>query len=171
MTQALVMEAPRKLNYFPPKQGVSATFTPRMILHRKSLDYKRHCSIPIFSYVQATDSPNPKNNQRPRTLDCIYLRPLTNAQGGHELLHLATNRVITRVKEQIVPVPCPDSIIQAVHALAAKEGMPKGLKIQTKHGHMLYDSAWTAGVEEQQDKLNKGKGKGVLVSGKTLRDT
>ena len=137
MIIALVMESAAKLNWFPPKNGVSQAYSPRMLIHRRKISYPKHCSIPIFSYVQAHDDPNPKNNQAPRTLDCIYLRPNFNEQGGHMLLHLATNEYITRAKVTVVPVT--QQVIDMVESIARHEKMPKGLKIANKFGDILYD--------------------------------
>ena len=67
-----------------------------MILHQQNLDYSKNCKYTFGTYVQAHDEPEPKNNLSPRTLDCIYLRYKESHQGGHELLHIPTNKVITR---------------------------------------------------------------------------
>ena len=40
----------------------------------------------LGEYVQAHDDEQIKNNNKPRALDCLYLRPTGNHQGGHELL-------------------------------------------------------------------------------------
>ena len=69
----MVTESAKMLNYFPPKGGVSDTYSPRAILHQQPLDYEKHCGIPFGSYCQAADEMTPKNSQKPRTLDCIYL--------------------------------------------------------------------------------------------------
>ena len=149
MQDILVMEATRKLNYFPPKHGCSSYYSPRMIINHQPLDYKQHCSIPTFSFVQAHDEPLRKNSQAPRTLDAIFLRHIhNNDQGGYELLHLATGEVITRT--HVTPVPITQSAIDAVNAMAAHEGF-KGLQLLSKTGQILYDSAWIAGVDYDDD--------------------
>ena len=94
LVKYLVMESTKKLNFFPNKHGVSKYFSPRMIMHQENLDYERHCQYQIAEYVQAHDEPIHTNMNAPRSLDCLYLRPMDNAQGGHELLHLQTNKVI-----------------------------------------------------------------------------
>lgn len=144
MLQVLVMESTRKLNFFPPKGGISPYYSPRMILHEENVDYMKHCRVPFGTYVQAHDEPNPTNTQKPRTLDCIYLRPLSNHQGGAELLDLRTNQLITR--REFTPVPITQNIIDLVHGIAEREKMPTGLKIVTRTGQVIYDSAWIAGV-------------------------
>jgi hypothetical protein len=67
MVKILTMERAKKLNFFPPKGGISPFYSPRMILHQQALDYAKHCSIPFGSYVQAHTEPDPLNTQLPRT--------------------------------------------------------------------------------------------------------
>jgi hypothetical protein len=74
--------------------------------------------------VQAHEEPTHTNTNAPRSLDCIYLRPMDNAQGGHELLHLQTNKVAKR--RNLTKIPITPSIIKQVHALAELEEMPRG---------------------------------------------
>jgi hypothetical protein len=62
-----------------------------MIMHQDNLDDARHYKYQIGEYVQAHDEPDHMNANAPRSLDCIYLRPMDNAKGGHVLLHLQTN--------------------------------------------------------------------------------
>jgi hypothetical protein len=146
MLKTLVMESTRKLNFFPPKGGISSHYSPREIMHQEKLDYTKQCSIPMFSYVQAHDEPKPSNTQAARTIDCIYLRPLSNIQGGHELMNLATGKTITRRKVTVVPMT--QAVIDTVERMASQQGM-KGLKLRTKTGNILFDSAWIAGVDYQ----------------------
>ena len=96
MTKMLVIELTKKLNFFPSKGGISEYYSPRMILYQKNLDYKKHCRYSFGSYVQAHDEPNPLNTTAARTLDGIYLRYTNSHQGGHKILHLPTNRIITK---------------------------------------------------------------------------
>jgi hypothetical protein len=72
MVKILAMECGKKLNFFPPKGGISEFYSPRMIMHQESLDYNKHCSIAFGTYVKAHQEPSPTNTQHPRTLDCIY---------------------------------------------------------------------------------------------------
>ena len=67
---------------------------------------------------------------------------------GSPLLNLATGQPIAH--HQVTPVPITAAIIKAVEAPAAKDGM-KGLRIKTKTGQILWDSAWTAGVDCDED--------------------
>lgn len=147
MVKYMVLEATKQLNYFPNKHGVSKYFSPRMILHQENLDYNKHCQFTFGEYVQAHNEPEPSNTNAPRSLDCLYLRSLANQQGGHELFHLQTNRVINR--RDCTSVKLTPYVIRQVHELARQEGMPPGLKIANRIDNILYDSAWTAGVEDE----------------------
>jgi hypothetical protein len=151
LVKFLVMESTKKLNFFPNKNGVSKYFSPRMIMHQENLDYERHCSYHIGEYVQAHDEPMHTNTNAPRSLDCIYLRPMDNAQGGHELLHLQTNSVVKR--RRLTKVPITPSIINQVHALAVLDDMPKGLKIKNRANNVIFDSAWIAGVDYDEEEF------------------
>ena len=145
MVKILVMESAKKLNFFPAKHGVSKYYSPRMILHQKNLDYAKHCQYAFGTYVQGHDEPTPSNTNAARTLDCIYLRYNDNHQGGHELLHLPTNAIITC--RHVTPLPITPTVIKQVHTLAEHKNMPKSLKLSTRTGQLLYDSAWVAGVD------------------------
>jgi len=93
----LASETAEKLNFFAAIGGVSSYYSPCEILTKKRLDYEKHCAIPQFSYVQAHDEPSPKNTQVSHTLDCIYLHPVHNQQGGHFFLYnLVTNQEINK---------------------------------------------------------------------------
>jgi len=96
MVKYLAMVQTHQLNYFPVKGGISDTYSPRMIMGDPPIDYKKHCSISFGAYVQANHEHFPKNDQTAHTLDCIYLRPCNNLQGGHELMDLNSGHIITR---------------------------------------------------------------------------
>jgi hypothetical protein len=99
MVKILTMECAKKLTFFLPTGGISPYYSPRMIMHQKSIDYDKHCSIPFGSYVQAHTKPDQKNTQYPCTLDCIYLWYMDSNQGGHHLLDL----VALSSDEQLLP--------------------------------------------------------------------
>ena len=60
-------------------------------------------------------------------------------------MSLKTGQELSR--PHVTVLPMTESAIKAVEAMAAREGMPTGLKVHTKSGKILYDSALTAGVE------------------------
>ena len=70
---------------------------------------------------------------------------------GHDLLHLQTNKLITCCK--VFQLPISPGIIQQVHLLAEQHSQPQGLKITNKTRRLLYDHAWIAGVDYNEDKF------------------
>jgi hypothetical protein len=121
-------------------------------MHKETLDYAHHCEYQIGEYVQAHDEPDHMNTNAPRSLDCIYLQPMDNAQGGHELLHLQTNRVVKR--RMMTKIPITPSIMKQVHALAILDQMPEGLKITNWANNVIFDTAWIAGVDYDKQEFD-----------------
>jgi hypothetical protein len=144
MLRYLAMICTQQLNYFPVKGGISPYYSPHVILTGKAIDYNKHCQIPFGAYVQANNEPNPTNTNAPRTIDCIYLRPFPNIQGGHELMDLKTGRVITR--RRVTEIPVTELVIQAVENMAHEQGLTT-LKITGRHTSSLYPADWIAGVD------------------------
>jgi len=66
------------LNAFPAKSGVSETLSPREIVLRHRLDFKKHCRAPFGSSCEAHDEPTPKNNMLSRATPAIVLGPTGN---------------------------------------------------------------------------------------------
>ena len=77
----MVMEIAAKLNYFPAKGGCSNYFSPREILHHVKLDYKKHCSVPLLSYILTDDEPTLTNTAHVCALDCLFLHAMHTKQG------------------------------------------------------------------------------------------
>ena len=75
MWKYLTMIATDSLNWFPVKGGASKYYSPHTLLRQQQLDYNTDFVAPFGSFVQAYEERNPKNNNSPRTIDAIYLRP------------------------------------------------------------------------------------------------
>ena len=145
------MRSTHQLNLFPAKNGVSDHFSPHLIMGGRPLDYEKDCQVPTGTYVQACNEPDPTNTNAPRTIDAIYLQPLRNVQGGHELMDLNTGRKVTR--RTVTQLPITPSVIQAVETMAKKQGM-KDLKITNRNGVPLYPADWIAGVDYDDENEN-----------------
>ena len=102
--------------------------------------------MPFGAHVQAFHEEKPKNTNHPRTIDCVYLRPLNNKQGGHELMNINTERKTTRPR--VWELPVTDLIIQRIEELAAKDGI-RSLKLTNRNKTIVYPSDWIAGVDYQ----------------------
>jgi hypothetical protein len=132
------------LNYLPAKGGISPYYSPHVILTQRPLDLQKHCKFPFGPYVQANNEPNPTNTNAPRTIDCIYLRPFPNLQGGHDVMDLRSGRVITR--RNLKDLPVTDLVIQAVENMAIQQGFTT-LKFTNRRAPSIYPADWIAGVD------------------------
>ncbi len=60
MLRYLSMVCAHQLNLFPAKGGVSAYFSPHVLVGGRNLDFEKHCQVPFGAYVQANQENNPK---------------------------------------------------------------------------------------------------------------
>jgi hypothetical protein len=108
------------LNAFPIKSGILSTFSPRELLVRWHLDYKKHCRVLPGTYCEVHDEPVPTNTMTPRTHECIDLGPTGNLQGSIKFYCLTTGRVLKR--RSFTPMPMPDRVIRRVNTIGEHEG-------------------------------------------------
>ena len=99
-----VMEAAHWLNTFPAKHGISDTYSPRMIVTGKGIDYDKQCKTAFGAYVQTLNESNPTNTMAPRTIGCIYLRYIEGHETGYELMNLTSGKLITCCKFTEIPM-------------------------------------------------------------------
>ena len=129
----MVMETTAKLNYFPAKGGCSNYFSLRETLHHVKLNYKKHCSVPLLSYVLTHDEPTLTNTVCVCALDCLFLCTVQTKKDGYECYHIPTCQVITR--PYITVVPTTPTIIATINALGQSDSI-QNLKITNLHGHL-----------------------------------
>ena len=116
-----VQDVVNKLNWIPPKGGVSPYLSPYSILTHRRINYYQHCLYTHGKSVQTAEDELIKNDMKPQSLDCIYLNPIYTRTGGHQLLDLNTGRVIEQKK--IWAVPLTLSMQRRVKALANKDNI------------------------------------------------
>jgi len=69
------------LNYFPHKEGIHSTLSPRTIVTGSKIDFNKHCRLQFGTYVQMHEQHN--NSLLPRMAGAIALRPTVNEQGSY----------------------------------------------------------------------------------------
>ena len=148
MIRWLAMVVTHQLNLFPVKGGISSHYSPHVIMSNTDWDYKKHCQVPFGGYVQAINEPDPSNTMTARTIDAIYLRPLRNIQGGHEVMDLTTGRVITRRK--VTEIPMTTSVIKRVETMAADQGITN-IKFANRLNVELRPADLIAGVDYENE--------------------
>ncbi len=120
MLDALLRHCVLWINSFPPRGGISNTYSPRTIITGKTVDYARQCRIPVGSYVQAScDNDNRTNTELERTRDSILLE--SKMEGGFTVMDLRTGEVhqVSHVQQ----VVADSSVLDKVDRLAGKDGM------------------------------------------------
>jgi hypothetical protein len=137
------------LNAFPMKSGVSKTLSPREIVYRHKLDYKKHCQALFRSYVKAHKEPHPTNGMITRGSPAIILGPTGNQQGTYKLMNLATGKKI-KCREW-TNYPMPDSVIKRIETLVGR-AVPKAFDFADRNG-ILFE--WNDEVDENQERLVK----------------
>jgi hypothetical protein len=148
MLKYLAMVSTQQLNLFPAKGGVSAYLSPHTLMTGRNLNYDKQCQVPFGAYIQANQENDPTNTLAPRTIDAIYLRPMNNLQGGHEIMNLRTGLMITQ--NTIHERPLADLVIRAVETMATEQGI-KTLKLTGRNKTHLFPANWIAGVDYEDE--------------------
>jgi hypothetical protein len=139
---------PQSVKFIPAKGGISPYYSPRTVLGLPTLDYAKHCRVSFGANVQANHEMNQTNSNASRTLDAIYLRPVTSMQGGHELQDLNSGRVITWAR--VAQISITDVVIQAIKHIAEDQGV-KSLKFKNRKGAIFHNVDWIAGVNYDEN--------------------
>jgi hypothetical protein len=104
------------LNSFPARDGISATLSPRSIVHGTNIDFVKHAKLEFGAFVQSHEEHD--NTMATRTTGAIALRPTGNSQGGYYLYSLSTGKVLNR--NHWTALPMPNEVIDRVHVLARR---------------------------------------------------
>ena len=107
------------LNAFPVKSGISKTFSPRELLLRWRLDYKKHCRVEPGTYCKVHDKPVPTNTMTPRTHEAIALGPTRNLQGSVKFYCMKTGWVLKR--RSFTPMLMLARVIRRMNSIGARE--------------------------------------------------
>ncbi len=135
------------LNAFPMKSGVSTTLSPREIVYRRKLNFKKHCKALFGSYAETHEEPNPTNGMMARGSPGIILGPTGNEQGTYKVMNLATGKKIKR--RSFTKMPMPNSAITRVETLGIRAG--KGTLDFTDRNGILFE--WNVEVDDCHEQL------------------
>ena len=119
MTIELAKHVVMFLNAFPPKSGLSKTYSPRTIMTGKTLDWKKSCKLHFGAYAQVHEDINVTNMLEERTQGAILLGPTGNLQVTYNFFSLRSVNNITR--RQFTEVPTPTIVMKRVAAMALAE--------------------------------------------------
>ena len=79
--------------------------------------------------MQAFEKNSESNNNLPRMLDCVYLRPDPEAPNGHKLMDLKTGKYIERPINTLTECAMTQDVVDRVKELARRQGV-KSLKFR-----------------------------------------
>ena len=139
----LIYHAVMWLNSFPSKSGISQILSPREIVTRHKLDFRKHCKAPFGAYCEAHDEPSPTNSMASRSSPAINLGPTGNLQGTHKFFNLATGKKVKRRKFTVMPMP--DSAIKAVERYGSKTALPGAFDFSDRN-NILFE--WNDEIDE-----------------------
>ena len=134
------------LNAFPVKLGISQTISPRELLMRWRLDYKKHCRVQPGTYCEVHDEPVPTNTMAWRSHEAIALGPTGNLQGSVKFYCINTGWVLKR--PSFTPMPMPDRVIKQVNKIGEQEGQGRKFCFLNRK-KQAYE--WTNEVPEDDD--------------------
>ena len=92
-------------NAVPASTGVSQEISPREIVLRWQLDYKRHMRARFGAYCEVSEDDDITNTQKDRTTPSVCLGPTGNIQGTYKFYSLLTGKVIKRRNFNVLPYP------------------------------------------------------------------
>jgi hypothetical protein len=131
------------MNAFPVKSGISTTFSPRELMMRWRLDYKKHCRVMPGTYCEVHDEPLPTNTMAWRTHEGIALGPTGNLQGSVKFFCINTGRVLKR--RSFTQMPMPDRVIKRVNAIGLRQKQGRAFRFVNRRGEPY---EWTDEVPE-----------------------
>ena len=141
------MVCAKQMNIFPAKNGISKYYSPHMIMSGETYDYKKYCMCEFGTYVQGNTRSG--NTNSPRSVDAIYLRPVSSLQGGHEVMNLATRKRI--ICSRVMICKMNEGVVNIVETMAEKEGI-RFLKFSNRKNEsaLLVDNDLITGVNEEE---------------------
>ncbi|CAJ1953509.1 unnamed protein product [Cylindrotheca closterium] len=147
ITEAIAKRVAQTSNFYPAKGGISAYYSPHMILLRRQVDYSKEFVAELGSYVHGYGH-DTRSDHRSRTIEAIYLGPADNMQKGHKLYDLNTKREVTRPRITVLPIT--DQVIKLVEAHAAEEGVTDLQTYSRRNGEIILDADLLAGVDPDE---------------------
>jgi hypothetical protein len=135
MTIHIVLNVVKLFNFFLTKVGVSDTLSPKTIMSRETLDFKKHISLQIGQYCQVHEEDTPRNSQVARTKGAISLGPSENLQGGFQFMALNSGKKIVQRSWDVIPMLYV--VINLVNELGNNQ--PSLMMFTDRHGCLIGD--------------------------------
>jgi hypothetical protein len=124
-TVHIVLNVVKLLNLFPTKGGVSDTLSPKTIMSRETLDFKKHLSLQIGLYCQVHKEETPRNSQISHTKGAI--------SPGFKFMALNSGNKIVRCSWGVISMP--DIVIARVNVIGSDQ--PHQMTFKDRHGRLI----------------------------------
>ncbi|KAL7461201.1 hypothetical protein ACHAXS_001624, partial [Conticribra weissflogii] len=145
------------LNAVPNKNGVSSEYSPREVVVRQRLSYRKHCRVPFGAYCEVFEDRGRTNTMESRTRGAISLGPTGNLQGTYKFMCLTTRNVIKR--RQFHELPMPASVIRKLEEWGAA-GKTGELKFSNRN-ELPY--SWNHEYDGTIDRKEPTEGNGTVA--------
>ena len=123
MTKEVAKHVVMFRNAFPPKSGLSKTYSPRTIMKVKAIDRNKVFKLHFGAYVQVNEDRNVTNTLEERKQGAICLGTTGNLQGTYISFLLCSGKKITRGK--FTGLPKPKIFIKRVAAMTLAKNRTK----------------------------------------------
>ena len=124
------------LNAYPPKSGLSKTYSPCTIMTGKALDWKKSCKLHFGDYAQVHENRNVTNALEEGTQGAICLGPTGNLHGTYNFFSLQSEK---KTRGQFTEVPTPTIVMKRVATMALSKKQNEGLIFENHTGATVND--------------------------------
>ena len=133
-------------NALRSKSGISKEHSPRELVLRWQLDYKKHMKTRFGAYCEVAEHADITNTQRARTTPAVCLGPTGNMQGTYKFFNLLTGHVVKR--RSFTVLPYPSRMIRLVNEWGKKSNKNNDLIFKNRKNE---DFAWD---DDDEDLIN-----------------
>ncbi|CAJ1950474.1 unnamed protein product [Cylindrotheca closterium] len=147
LTVALMTQVAKISNYYQAKGGLSAYYSPHMIMHQRMVDATKEFVVEIGAYVHGYGH-DTTNNMAARTIEGVYMGPTNDIQEGHCIYDL--NKKCEAQCTKIKVLPMTDQVIKIIEEDARLEGVTE-LRTYSKHnGELILNGDLLKGVDPDE---------------------
>ena len=151
MTIELAKHIVMFLNAFPPKNGLSNTYSPCTIMTGKALDWKKICKLHFRAYAHVHEDINVTNTLEERTQGAICLGPTGNLQGTFFFFATLWKK---NARGQFTEVSTPTIVMKCVVTMALAKKQNKGFILENRTGATVNDILPDDEANEAFDELD-----------------
>ena len=127
------------LNAFLLRSGITGGFSPRELVIGLTVNFTKHCTVDVGTYVEASTDAIITNGNNDRTHACIALGPYGNRQGSINFFDLDMGWFVVCMK--VKPMICTERLLRKANTWGGKgkKAVLKGqIKFLNQKGEKFY---------------------------------